>query len=154
MRYIARVTASGPVPDMSDADYRALATFRHQLRRFIAFSEAAARSVGVEPRQHQLLLALRGLPEGTEPTVQVIAEQLVLKHHTVVELLDRLEAAELIRRDRSPDDRRRARISITPRGDALLRELSAAHLAELQLRAPELVGALNGVLRASRTERS
>ena len=138
------------VPDLSDADFRALATFRHQLRRFIAFSESAARVVGLEPRQHQLLLALRGLPEDLEPTVQVLADRLVLKHHTVVELLDRLEAAELVRRDRSPDDRRRARITLTARGSELLRELSAAHLAELQLRAPELVGALNGVLRASR----
>ena len=90
------------------SDYRALADFRHQLRRFIAFSETAARGVGLEPRQHQVLLALRGLPEGVEPTVQVLAERLVLRHHTVVELLDRLEAEGLIRRGRAPEDRRRA----------------------------------------------
>lgn len=156
MRYICHVTAAGskPAPDITDADYRALATFRHQMRRFIAFSEKVARGIGLEPRQHQLLLALRGLPADTEPTVQVIADRLVLKHHTVVELLDRLEAAELIRRERSPDDRRRARISITSRGDALLRELSTAHLAELELRAPELVESLNDVLRTAQKGRS
>ncbi len=136
---------------MSPADYRALAEFRHQLRRFIAFSEAAAREVGLEPRQHQLLLALRGLPEDTEPTVQVLADRLVLRHHTVVELLDRLEAEGLIRRGRAASDRRRAVVSITPRGIELLRKLSSAHVDELRSLAPALVGSLNGVLRTARS---
>jgi DNA-binding MarR family transcriptional regulator len=137
--------------DISLADYRALADFRHQLRRFIAFSESAARSVGIEPRQHQLLLTLRGLPEDVEPTVQVLADRLVLKHHTVVELLDRLETESLIRRTRAADDRRRAVIALTDKGAELLRKLSQAHLDELRLQAPALVGSLNGVLRASRS---
>ena len=139
-----------PDRDLSDADYRALASFRHQLRRFLAFSESAARSVGLEPRQHQLLLALRGLPVDTPPSVQVLADRLVLKHHTVVELLDRLEQAGLVRRDRAADDRRRACVSLTPRALELLKKLSSAHLGELRSFAPELVGTLNGVLRASR----
>lgn len=137
--------------DLSDADYRALASFRHQLRRFVAFSENAARSVGMEPRQHQLMLALRGLPEGIEPTVQVLAEKLVLRHNTVVELIDRLEQAGLVRRGRDTEDRRRAIITITARGSDLLRKLSAAHLDELRSLAPALVGSLNGALRASRS---
>ncbi len=136
--------------DLSDAHYKALADFRLQLRKFLAFSEAAARSVGLEPRQHQLLLALRGLPDGVEPSVQALADQMVLKHHTVVELLDRLESAGLVRRERAADDRRRAEIAITARGSELLRRLSDAHLDELRSLAPELVGALHGVLRASR----
>jgi DNA-binding MarR family transcriptional regulator len=82
--------------------------------------------------------------------VQVLADQLVLRHHTVVELLDRLETAGLIRRNRAPDDRRRAIIALTPRGSELLQKLSAAHLEELRMQAPALVGVLNGVLRASR----
>jgi DNA-binding MarR family transcriptional regulator len=139
-----------PDRDLSDADFRALASFRHQLRRFLAFSESAARSVGLEPRQHQLLLALRGLPADTPPSVQVLADRLVLKHHTVVELLDRLEQADLVRRDRAADDRRRACVSLTPRAHELLKKLSSAHLDELRSFAPELVGTLNGVLRASR----
>ena len=138
------------MPDLSDADYRALAGFRHQLRRFIAFSESAAREVGVEPRQHQLLLALRGLPPDVEPTVQVLAERLVLRHHTVVELLDRSEEAGLVRRGRDVADRRRAVVTITARGSELLRKLSAAHLDELRSLAPALVGSLNAALRASR----
>jgi len=136
--------------DLSDADYRALAGFRHQLRRFLAFSEQAARGASIEPRQHQVLLALRGLPEGVSPSVQVLADKLVLRHHTVVELLDRLESGGLIRRDRASDDKRRARITITVRGEALLRRLSDAHLAELQRFAPALVSALYEVLRTAR----
>jgi DNA-binding MarR family transcriptional regulator len=139
------------VRDINQDDYRALAEFRHQLRRFIAFSESAARKVGLEPRQHQVLLALRGLPDNVEPTVQVLADRLVLKHHTVVELLDRLEAEGLIRRNRSTDDRRRAVIAISARGLELLRKLSDSHLDELRSLAPALVGSLNGVLRPSRS---
>jgi DNA-binding MarR family transcriptional regulator len=141
------------VRDLAQADFEALADFRHQLRRFIAFSESAARNVGLEPRQHQLLLALRGLPAKLEPTVQVLADRMVLKHHTVVELLDRLEAEGLIRRARAADDRRRAVIAITTRGSQLLASLSDSHLDELRSLAPALVGSLHGVLRASRSKR-
>ena len=137
--------------DLSVADYRALAEFRHQLRRFIAFSENAARGVGMEPRQHQLLLTLRGLEPGIEPTVQVLADRLVLRHNTVVELLDRLEAEGLIRRNRAAADRRRAVITVSARGEELLRKLSDAHLDELRSLAPALVGSLHGALRASRS---
>lgn len=136
--------------ELSDAQFRALADFRERLRKFLAFSEAAARDVGLEPRQHQLLLALRGLPPGTEPSVQTLAVRLVLKHNTVVELLDRLERDGLIRRERASEDRRRANIVLTPRGATVLHRLSGAHLDELRTLAPELVGSLHGVLRASR----
>jgi DNA-binding MarR family transcriptional regulator len=136
------------VHDLRDADYRALAGFRRELRTFLSFSETAARSVGLEPRQHQLLLALRAI-EG-EPSVQTLADALALKHHSVVELLDRLEAGGLIKRERSDQDRRRAKIAITERGSNLLRKLSRAHLDELRDRAPSLVAALTHVLRASR----
>lgn len=136
--------------EITDADYRALAGFRRELRAFLGFSEAAARDVGLEPRQHQLLLALRGLPEDRHPSVQALADQLALKHHSVVELLDRLETAGLVRRDRAADDRRRARVLLTARGSELLRQLSHAHFDELSQRAPALVAALTRVIRASR----
>ena len=134
-----------PVKDITDADYRALAGFRRHLRSFIAFSETAARDVGLEPRQHQLLLALRGMD--SEPSVQILAEHLALKHHTVVEMLDRLEAATLIRRERAAEDRRRAKIAITAKGEELLRKLTRVHLDELRSRAPALVASLDSVLR-------
>lgn len=139
-----------PRTDLTDLDFQALARFRHQLRKFLAFSEAVARKVGLEPRQHQLLLALRGLPPDVEPSVQRLAELLVVKHHTVVELVDRLEAAKLVRRERDAKDRRRARISITAHGLDVLKRLSTAHIDELRSQAPALVGSLNAVLRASR----
>lgn len=136
--------------EMADPDYRALADLRYRMRKFLAFSEQSARDVGIEPRQHQVLLALRGLPEGTEPTVAVLAERMSLRHHTVVELLDRLETAGLARRTRTPEDRRRARVTITPRGMDLLHKLSVAHRDELRTTAPALVAALGRVLRTAK----
>jgi DNA-binding MarR family transcriptional regulator len=146
LRYIEDIK----MRELTDVDFRALAEFRHRLRRFIAFSEAAARQVGLEPRQHQVMLALRGLAPEREPSVQVLADQLALRHHTVVELLDRLERSGMVRRERDPVDRRRANVVLTQRGHEVLRQLSKSHLEELRTAAPELVGALNGVLRAAR----
>jgi DNA-binding MarR family transcriptional regulator len=136
--------------DIADPDYRALADLRYQLRKFLAFSEQSAREVGVEPRQHQLLLAIRGLPEGMEPTVAVLAERMALRHHTVVELIDRLETAGLARRTRDPQDRRRAHVTITSRGQELLRKLSLSHRDELRNSAPALVASLGRVLRTAK----
>ena len=136
--------------DIGDPDYRALADLRYQLRKFLAFSEQTARDVGLEPRQHQLLLAVRGLPEDVEPTVAVLAERMALRHNTVVELLDRLEAAGLARRTRVPDDRRRAHVTITSRGQDLLRKLSLSHRDELRTSAPALVASLGRVLRTAK----
>jgi DNA-binding MarR family transcriptional regulator len=133
---------------LRDTEYTALADFRHQLRRFLAFSEERSRGVGLEPRHHQLLLALRGLPRDTPPTVGAVAERLLLKHHTVVELIDRLEQRGLIRRTRAPEDRRQVRLAITPRGEQLLRRLSVAHRDELARLGPALVTALRRVLRS------
>src|SRR5262245_38534659 len=72
-------------------EYRALAEFRYLVRRFLAFSEAAARAAGLRPQQHQLLLAVKGLPAGMKPTIRVLAERLQLRHHSTVELADRME---------------------------------------------------------------
>ena len=136
--------------ELSDPDYRALADFRYVLRKFLAFSEQTARDVDIEPKQHQLLLAVRGLPEGHEPTVQVIAERMSLRHHTVVELVDRLEKAGLCRRSRDDNDRRKVHVIITNRGSDLLRKLSVAHAEELRQTAPKLVAALGRVLRTQK----
>lgn len=140
--------------ELSDPDYRALADFRYVLRKFLAFSEQTARDVDIEPKQHQLLLAVRGLPEGQEPTVQVIAERMSLRHHTVVELIDRLERAGLARRSRDDNDRRKVNVLITNRGADLLRKLSVAHAEELRQTAPKLVAALGRVLRAQKASKA
>jgi len=128
------------------SEYRALAELRHQLRRFLAFSEEQARSVGLEPRQHQLLLALKGLPEDAAPTVGALAERLVLRHHSTGELVDRLAERGLVQRVEVPEDRRRIHVELLPEGEKVLHELSMAHRQELRRVAPDLVEAMRRAL--------
>lgn len=134
------------MPRISVSDYRALAAFRHEIRKFLAFSEQAARDVGVEPQQHQLLLAVRGLPEGLRPTIRAIAERLCVKHHTAVALVDKLEAHGLIARERSAEDRREVLLRLTRDGEALLRALSSLHREQLQTAGPAVIRALQSIL--------
>jgi DNA-binding MarR family transcriptional regulator len=126
--------------------YRALAELRHQVRRLLAFSEEQARTAGLEPQQHQLLLAVKGLPAGEAPTIRSIAARLLLRHHSVVELVDRLEARSLIERETDTHDRRAIRLRITAKGERTLKKLSEAHAAELQTLGPALVAAVGLVM--------
>ncbi|MGE3765023.1 MAG: MarR family winged helix-turn-helix transcriptional regulator [Kofleriaceae bacterium] len=127
---------------LTDAEYQALAELRYRLRTFLAFSENEARSVGLEPRQHQLLLAIRGLPAGERPTIRTLADRLVLRHHSVVEMIDRLEAQEMVKREADPADGRVVLVRILPRGRAMLDRLSIAHRDELAKTAPKLLASL------------
>ncbi len=139
------------------ADYRALAEFRYQIRRFMGFSERAARQTGLEPRQHQLLLALKGLPEGVEPTIGELAQRLQVEHHSAVEMIDRLQRRRLVARLRDETDKRRVCVQLTARGDALLRDLALSHRDELREAAPALVEALEALMgnhRRTRRRRS
>ncbi|HEX7672053.1 MAG TPA: MarR family winged helix-turn-helix transcriptional regulator [Polyangiaceae bacterium] len=145
----ARPPASVPPPDL---DYRALAEFRHQIRLFLMFSESEAREAGIEPQQHQLLLALKGLPEGQRPTIGVLAERLQLRHHTVVGLVDRLVVAKLVTRLASETDGREILVRITAGGERTLRALSLAHHEELRTLGPALVRALESLLRAEQSK--
>ena len=103
---------------LTEPDYRALAELRYQVRRFLHFSEGAARAAGLEPRQHQLLLALKGLPAGVAPLVGELAKRLQIQHHSAVELVNRLSAGGYVRRQRGGEDRRQVMVSLTPRGRA------------------------------------
>lgn len=132
----------------SDAEYQALAEMRYRLRTFLAFSEAEARSVGLEPRQHQLLLAIRGLPPGERPTIRTLADRLVLKHHSVVEMLDRLENQEMVKREADPADGRVVLVRIMPRGRTMLDRLSIAHRDELAKTAPALLASLQTLVQS------
>ena len=134
--------------DVTPAEYRALAEFRYALRRFLAFSAAVARAAGLEPQQHQLLLALRGLPGGAEATIGALAARLGIRHHSAVELVDRMAARGLVRRARGASDRRRVLVRLAPRGHGLLRRLTLAHRAELRSIGPALVRALGRLVRA------
>jgi DNA-binding MarR family transcriptional regulator len=131
--------------EISQAEYQALAEFRYQLRRFLHFSEQVARSVGLEPQQHQLLLALKGLPGGRMATVGELAERLQIQHHSTVELIDRMVERGLILRNRDEDDQRRVLINLTLLGEEVLRRLSLLHRTELRSTGPALVRTLNAL---------
>jgi DNA-binding MarR family transcriptional regulator len=141
-----------PLQEAAEAtlDYRALSELRHQIRKFLTFSEREARAAGLEPQQHQLLLAVKGLPESTRPTVSALAERLCLRHHTVVGLVDRLSAAKLVARRPSKQDGREILVELTQRGERVLRGLSLLHQAELQTAAPALVAALENIVGVQR----
>ena len=126
------------------ADYRALADFRYELRRFLKWSEDAARAVGLEPQQHQLMLAIKGLPPGVDASVGYLSERLMVKHHSTVELIDRLDARGLVRRDRSTEDRRRISVRLTPKGERLIAKLSRHH-AEMLRTTSALMAALRAL---------
>ena len=128
-------------------DYRALAEFRFQIRRFLRLSEEAARRAGLEPQQHQLLLAAKGLSDGT-PSVRALAERLQIRHHSAVELVDRTARRGLVRRVRDGRDRRQVRVELTPRGEKILRELTVHHRAMLGEAAPALVETLHRLVPA------
>src|SRR5579863_6152029 len=108
--------------DLSPDEYRALAEFRYQIRRFLGFSEELVRAAGMEPQQHQLLLAIKGLPDGTLATIGELAERLQLRHHSTVELVNRLEKLEYIAREVSRKDRRQVIVHLTPAGANILRK--------------------------------
>lgn len=127
-------------------DYQALAEFRYQIRCFLHFSEQIAREAGLEPQQHQLLLALKGLPEGRKATVGELAERLQIQHHSTVELIDRMVENDLIQRNRDDADQRRVIIKLTNEGQEVLRKLSLLHHTELQTTGPSLVLALNRLI--------
>ena len=131
---------------IADSDYQALAEFRYHIRRFLRFSEEAARAARLEPQQHQLLLALRGLPGG-RTDIGTLAGRLQIQHHSTVELVDRLAAHGMVTRARSEPDRRHVAVELTARGEAALEKLSKAHLEELRRNGPLLVQALESLLR-------
>jgi DNA-binding MarR family transcriptional regulator len=142
--------------DVSLSDYRALAEIRYRIRRFVSFSEASAREVGLEPQQHQLLLAIRGLHAGVSPTIRCLAERLQIQHNSAVELVRRSVQNDLVTKRTSEHDRREVLVEIAPKGRRLLQKLAVAHRTELQSMAPVLLDAI-GVLterrRPAATER-
>jgi DNA-binding MarR family transcriptional regulator len=133
--------------DLSHQEYRSLAEFRYQIRRFLGFSDELARQAGMEPQQHQLLLAIKGLPDGATATIGELAERLQLKHHSTVELVNRLEKLGYVARKASQEDRRAVIVHLTPSGATILRKLSLAHHQELEIAGPRLARSLRAVIR-------
>ena len=118
--------------DAQAVDYHALAQFRFQLRRFLSFSETAARDAGLTPQQHQALLAIKGFSSAEPLSVGELAEFLLVRHHTAVELVDRMTRLRLLERIADEDDSRRILVKLTKKGEQKLRMLSKIHLQELQ----------------------
>jgi len=123
-----------------------MAELRYQIRRYLRFSENAARQAGIEPQQHQLLLAIRGLPDNLKPTIGVLAERMQLQHHSTVELIDRLVDRNLLCRLRATDDRRQVLVKLTREGEEFLKTLSLYHLEELQSVGPKFVKILQDLV--------
>lgn len=126
-----------------------MAELRYQIRRFLRFSENAAREAGIEPQQHQLLLAVKGLPDGAKPTISGLAERMQLQHHSTVELIDRLVDRGFICRLRATDDRRQVLIKLTHDGENFLQKLALHHLHELQSVGPTFVKVLQSLITTS-----
>ena len=123
---------------MSPADFENLLVFRTSLRRFLHWSQTQARAVGLTPAQHQLLVAIKGHPGDQDPTISDLAEYLLLRHHSVVELVDRAAIAGVVTRQRDAEDGRLTRVALTTDGEARLARLGPAHLDELRNLAPVL----------------
>jgi DNA-binding MarR family transcriptional regulator len=136
-------------PHLSASGYRQLAEFRYQIRQFVHFSEEAARAHGLEPQQHQLLLAIKGLPAGERPTVRALSSRMCLRHHSAVELLNRLAERGAVVRRPSEQDRREVLVELTRQGEEILAKLSALHMEELKKEGPALLNAIHDVLEHS-----
>jgi len=123
---------------ITKSHYESLAELRHALRRFLSFSQDAARQSGLTPQQHQALLAIKGFPGRDYVSITELAERLQLRHHSTVGLVDRLTRARLLRRAPSVADRRRVELRLTAQGEKVIERLSTAHLQELRQFGPEL----------------
>jgi DNA-binding MarR family transcriptional regulator len=119
------------VHQLTREDFEHLLAFRASLRRFQRWSEEQARAAGLTHVQHQLLVAVKGHPGDRPPTVGDLAAYLLQRHHSTVELVNRAEAADLVRRVADSRDGRVVRVRLTARAERILSELTPAHLAEL-----------------------
>lgn len=133
-----RSASQGP----TQADYEALSEFRHLIRCFLEFSQKAAQAVGLTARQHQALLAIKGFPGGGSVTIGNLAHRLRIRHHTAVELVDRLVDGGLVERIQDANDQRRVLLTLTSLANDHLARLSSAHLDELSRIEPMLRSAL------------
>ena len=130
-------------------DYRALADLRYLIRRFLRVREVAARAAGVEPQQYVVLLQIKGLEGYEAATLSVLAERLQIRHHAVVQLVDRLASRDMVERRRDGRDRREVVVRMRPRGEKVLNRLAGYSLAELTTEGPSLVASLNRLVMQS-----
>jgi DNA-binding MarR family transcriptional regulator len=123
-----------------------LAEFRFRLRQFLAFSETAAEAAGISAQQYQLLQVVAAVPEGSECSISYLAQRMLLRHNSAVELVDRAERSGLVRRVADVADHRRSLVEVTEQGNRVLNTLVEAHLAEIETDGPELLHALQQLI--------
>jgi DNA-binding MarR family transcriptional regulator len=133
---------------ITDEEYHALAQLRYLIRRFLQEGDTTARLAGLEPQQYLLLLAIRGLEPGRETSIRALAERLALRHHSTVELIDRMEAHGYVKRTRGREDRRQVLVSLQPRGEKLLESVVAQRIVELRSHGHALVESIRKLLEA------
>ena len=131
---------------ITDGEYHALSQLRYLIRRFLQEGDTTARVAGLEPQQYLLLLTIRGLERGQEPSIRALADRLALRHHSTVELIDRLEAHGLVKRTRGREDRRQVLVSLQPRGEKLLEKVVTKRIVELRSHGHALVSAIGKLL--------
>jgi DNA-binding MarR family transcriptional regulator len=134
-------------------DYPTLAELRYRIRKFLRVREVAARAAGVEPQQYLVLLQLKGLEDRRPPTIGVLAERLQIRHHSVVELVDRLARRGMVARRRDTRDRRGVAVELRAKGRAVLRRLALQSLADLETQGPALVSVLRRLIPRSTPRR-
>ncbi len=142
--YIALRYSYFVAKEITTAEYQALAELRYLIRKFVREGDAVAQKAGLEPQQYLLLL------EGEEATIRALADRVALKHHSAVELIDRLEAHGYVRRSRDRDDRRRVLVALLPRGEKLLEQVARDRIGELRASGAALVNAISALLEDGR----
>jgi len=135
----------------TESNYRSLAEFRYQIRLFMADSDETARSAGLEPEQYQLLLAVRGMPQGSSATIQRLASRLLVRHNTAVERVDRLARMRLLRRTHSSTDQRVVSVELSVRGKRIVEKLAHKRVQDLRRTGHELIAALAKVISTTRS---
>jgi DNA-binding MarR family transcriptional regulator len=123
-----------------------LAEFRYRLRRFLSFSEVASEAAGISAQQYQLLQVIASVPAELESSITYVAERMMLKHNSAVELIDRAERSGLVRRVADENDHRRSLLEITERGSELLARLVGEHLTEIEAEGPEMMRTLQRLI--------
>jgi DNA-binding MarR family transcriptional regulator len=124
------------------AKLQSLAEFRFQMRKFLSFSEIASERCGIHAQQYQLMQVIAAMPDGQQASITYLAERMILRHNSTVELVDRAERAGLVKRESDPTDMRRSLVNLTPEGDQILQRLVAEHIRELAPRCEQLIEAL------------
>ena len=139
---------------ISPAEYQAMAELRYRVRLFLREGDAAARAAGLEPQQYLMLLAIRGLPDNASAKIRSLADGLLIKHHSAVELIDRLEKNGYVRRARSREDRREVLVSILPKGQRVLERVVQQRINELRAGGRGLIRAIDVLLQNDRKNRN